>query len=118
MWFILKTVAAILVVSALTASLSGCASASEEFSSDPVLQQAARDACESAKGIPNLGSNFNWKHELTGDFNPAFSDEGTFDWAYLGERTARKTYKFSCTGRFDDRHAFASAVLDHLGQVN
>jgi hypothetical protein len=97
---------------ASTLSIISCSTGSEEFSDDPVLQKAAEDACETADGMPNLGSNFNFQHDLSGDFNPSFQDVGTFDWGYLGSRTAQKTYQFVCTGRFDDDHRYATAMVD------
>jgi len=95
--------------------VSGCSSlGGSGYSDDPVLQQSAQEACELAKGMPNLGSNFNWQHSLSGDFDPNFTDVGTFEWGYLGERTPRRTYSFTCEGRFDDSHIFADAVLKDL----
>jgi hypothetical protein len=84
---------------------------SQKFAGDPVLQKTAREACEHADGMPNLGSNFNWNHHLVGDFDPTFTDEGTFDWGYEAQN-AVKTYHFKCTGRFDDSHMYANATAD------
>lgn len=93
--------------------LTACGGAADKYSSDPVLQKAAKKACQNAEGMPNLGVNFNWSHNISGDFDPSFTDEGTFDWGYYNNQP-QKTYKFTCTGRFDDNHQYASAVLDNL----
>lgn len=82
-----------------------------------MLQKNAKESCESAKGMPDLGVNFNWTHNLTGDFDPSFEDRGTFDWGYYtGSKV--KTYEFVCTGRFDDSHLFAQSVLDSINTTD
>ncbi|APE17360.1 hypothetical protein BOH72_20990 [Mycobacterium sp. WY10] len=96
--------------------LTACGGSADKYSSDPVLQKAATKACQNADGMPNLGVNFNWSHNLSGDFNPSFSDEGTFDWG-IYKNQPQKSYKFTCTGRFDDDHQNASAVLENLTKV-
>ena len=98
-------------------AIAGCGSPHGEFANDPTIQKTARDACESAEGMPNLGVNFNWKHSLSGEFDPTFRDEGTFDWGIYRNQIQKK-YKFTCSGRFDDDHMYANAVLEDLIEVS